>query len=301
MSDENLQTMLDQLEPFDKQATLIDARNRFGIETKTQGLNQKRRESLVAAGVYPSELLREALTKEQLKAIVDEYGLDAHNQKTDKMIEQTIAYFEQSQKYVDDGEADVDLYLKCFEDIADGNIQLIPPQIQSIVNADGPTARLEMLFEEATAEIFTEVFNLSGTSLLGQHANGIVADGEIEQDDKWLLWDNKRRRQQFKLGSNTQSKIKNYIDTKSQQHTVEWFLIIAPDFTETARTNANKLEMQVGGIDIRLVKAADFVRLAELWWEKYAAENRELPLSVFYGSDLLDLEIAEEALKREFS
>lgn len=34
---------------------------------------------------------------------------------------------------------------------------------------------------------------------------------------------------------------------------------------------------------------------------EYAAADRELPLSVFYGSDILDLEIAEEALKREFS
>ncbi len=49
------------------------------------------------------------------------------------------------------------------------------------------------------------------------------------------------------------------------------------------------------------MKAADFVRLAELWQEEYAAADRELSLSVFYGSDLLDLEIAEEALKREFS
>lgn len=108
------------------------------------------------------------------------------------------------------------------------------------------------------------MFNLRGTSLLGQHANGIVADGEIEQDGKWLLWDNKRRRREFKLGSNTQSKIKNYIDTKNQQHNVEWFLIIAPEFTEMAKTNANKLEMQAGGVDIRLVKAADFKRAMAL-------------------------------------
>lgn len=68
-----------------------------------------------------------------------------------------------------------------------------------------------------------------------------------------------------------------------------------------AKTNANKLEMQVGGVDIRLVKAADFKRLAILWQETYADGRRELPLSVFYGSDELDLDIAEEALKREFS
>lgn len=45
-----------------------------------------------------------SLTKDELKAIVDEYGLDAHKQKTDEMIETTIAYFEQSQKYVEEGE-----------------------------------------------------------------------------------------------------------------------------------------------------------------------------------------------------
>lgn len=59
--------------------------------------------------------------------------------------------------------------------------------------------------------------------------------------------------------------------------------------------------MQVGGVDIRLVRAADFKRLAILWRETYADGSRELPLSVFYESDELDLDIADEALKREFS
>lgn len=300
MSDENFRQMLEAIEPFDRQSTLVDARNVFGIDTKTQGLNEKRRESIVKAGVFPSELLAEVLTKDELKQIVDQYGLDAHKQKTDEMIEETIEYFEQSQKSIDKGEADVDLYLKCFEDISDGNVQRVPPQLQEIVDEENPSRKMDILFEEATAEIFKERFNLEGTNLLGQKASGIVADGEIEQDGKWLLWDNKRRAGKFKLGSNTQSKIKNYIDTKSQQHQVEWFLIIAPEFTERAKKNANQLEMQVG-IDIRLVKSADFKRLATFWQDSFDKEDQELPLSVFYGSDVLDFEVAKEALNRDFS
>lgn len=73
MSDENYLVMLEELEPFDRMATLNEARETFGVTTGTQGLNEKRRESLVEAGVYPSDLLRESLEKEELKAIVDEY------------------------------------------------------------------------------------------------------------------------------------------------------------------------------------------------------------------------------------
>lgn len=300
MSDENFLNMLEKLDPFDRQATLIEARNTFGIGTKTQGFNKKRRESIVEAGVYPSELLDEVLLKDELKDIVDQYGLDAHKLKKDEMVEKAIEYFEQSQKYLEAEEADVDLYLKCFGDISDGNVERIPPQIQETVNDEDQSTKLEILFEEATAEIFKESFNLGGTALLGQNASGIVADGEIEQDGKWLLWDNKRRAGKFKLESNTQSKIKNYIDTKNQQHNVEWFLIIAPDFTERAKTNANQLEKQVG-IDIRLVKSVDFKRLAAFWQDTYYKDDRELPLSIFYGSDVLDLGATKEALKRKFA
>jgi hypothetical protein len=301
MSDDNFRKMLEQLAPFDRQSTLIEASEMFGITAKNYGRNEKRRENIVKAGVFPSELLDEVLLKDELKDIVDQYGLDAHKLKKDEMIEKTIEYFEQSQKYLDEGEADVDLYLKCFEDIADGTVELIPPQIQELVEEEDQSTKMDMLFEETTAEIFEEIFNLKGTTLLGQIASGIVADGEVEQDGKWLLWDNKRRAGKFKLGSNTQAKIKNYIDTKNQQHDVEWFLIIAPDFTERAKMNADQLEKQVGGIDIRLVKSADFKRLATFWQDTYDKDGRELPLSIFYGSNELNLESTKKALKREFS
>lgn len=85
MSEENYLSMLEELEPFDDQSNLVEARETFGVESKTYGRNDKRRESLVKAGVFPSELLREVLEKEELKTIVDEYGLDAHKRKTDEM------------------------------------------------------------------------------------------------------------------------------------------------------------------------------------------------------------------------
>ncbi|WP_255192727.1 hypothetical protein [Natronobeatus ordinarius] len=301
MSEESFLTMLETLDYFDDQSRLVDARAHFGVTSATKGRNDLRRESLVNAGVYPSELLESMLTKNELKEIVDQYGLDAHKRRTGEMIQQTIEYFEQSQTDLVEDEVDAELYLNCFEDISDGNIQLIPPQLQETVDEADQSKKLEVLFEEATAEIFREVFNLDGTNLLGQQASGSVADGEIEQDGEWLLWDNKRRSGKFKLGANTQSTIKNYIDTKNQQHQVKWFVIIAPDFTETALTNANQLEKLVGGIDIRLIRSVDFVRLAEYWLENHDKDGRELPLSTFYGSDLFDVDTAKGALDMAFS
>lgn len=300
MSETNYLQMLETLEPFDKQATLVNARNTFGIETRTHGRNQERRESLVKAGVFPSDLLRIALTKDELKQTVDRYGLDAHKQKTEEMIAAIIDYFEQSQKSVGETNSLVQLYLESYEDIADGSVTKIPPQLQELVGTDTPTEKLDILFEKATALIFEEVFNLEGTTLLGQQASGVVADGEVEQDGQWLLWDNKRRQDKFRLGSTARSKIKNYIDTKNDQHNVEWFVIIAPEFTQQAVTNAEQLEMQVGE-DIRLIRAAEFARLATMWQAHYAEADRELPLSIFYGSNRFSIEAAEAALDRMFS
>jgi hypothetical protein len=300
MSEENLLAMLETLDVFDRQSVLIDARERFGVEGKNYGRNENRRENIAQAGIYPSELLKEVVEKDELKDIVDRYGLDAHKQKTDDMVSAIIEYFEQSQKSVEEGEPAVDLYLDAYEEIADGAVNQVPPQLQDLVDADNAEEKLDIIFEEATGEIFREAFNLEGVNQLGQKATGMVADGEIEQEGQWLLWDNKRRRNTFKLGSDTRSKIKSYIDTKDKQHDVEWFLIIAPDFTEQAETNATKLEMQVGK-DIRLVRAADLKELAELWQDGYATEDRELPLSVFYGSEVFDIDAAADLLEVEFS
>lgn len=300
MSEENYLKMLEELEPFEKQSNLVEARDTFSIDTPTKGLNQKRRESLVKAGAFPSELLAEVLEKEDLKAIVDEYGLDAHKRRTGEMIQHTIEYFEQSQKVVEEGEPEADLYLKCYEEISDGNIDRIPPQLQGVIDEDDQSAKLDILFEEATAEICEEIFSLEGTNQLGQTASGIVADGEIEQDEQWLLWDNKRRTGEFKLDSNTKSKIKNYIDTKKQQHDVEWFLVIAPEFSETAKSNAAKLEMQVG-VDVRLVRAADFKQLATFWRDEIEKDGQELPLTIFHGSGTLNLDVVKDGLETQFS
>jgi len=300
MSEDNYRTMLEALEPFDSQSRLIDIREHYGITSKTQGRNDNRRESIVKGDVYPSELLKFALTKDELKDVIDHYGLDAHKQKTGEMVSAIIDYFEQSQKSVEDDDPEVDLYLSAYEDIADGTVKQVPPQLQDLIDTEIPGEKLDILFEEATAEIFSEVFNLAGTNLLGQQSTGVVADGEIEQDGEWLLWDNKRRARKFKLGSNPRSKIKSYIDTKSGQHDVEWFLIIAPEFSENAETQAEQLEMQVGK-DIRLIRAADLKQLAEKWREAFTEEDRELPLSIFYGSGLFDPKVAIEVLDNQFS
>ena len=300
MSDENYRGMLDALAVFDNQSKLIEARDAFDIETPTKGLNAKRRESIIEAGVFPSDLLGTVLKKNELKAVVDTYDIDAHRGKTDEMVRGIVAYFEQSQRMIEGNEPRVDLYLKYYEDISDGNIGQVPPQLQAVVDGEDSSTKLDVLFEEATADICTDVFHLENTTLLGQHTNGIVADGEVEQDGAWLLWDNKRRTGEFKLGSSTQSKIKTYVDNKKQQHDVEWFLIIAPEFSETAKANANKLEMQLG-VDIRLVRAADFKELACFWKETIADESQALPLSVFYGSEELDLGIVTDNLTKQFA
>lgn len=300
MSDENFRQMLETLDLFDRQAVLIEARERFDVTGKNYGKNENRRENLVQAGVYPSELLMEVVPKDDLKDIVDTYGLDAHKLKTDEMVSAIIEYFEQSQKSVEEGEPEVDLYLDAYQDIADGAVIEVPPQLQDLVDAENPTEKLDVLFEDATGEIFREAFNIEGTNQLGQQASGVVADGEVEQNGQWLLWDNKRRRKKFRLGSDARSKIKNYIDTKSQQHDVEWFLIIAPDFTDQALSNAEQLEMQIG-TDIRLVRAEDLKTLAQLWRDTYAEDSRELPLSVFSGSEIFDVDTAAGWLETQFS
>lgn len=300
IADDNYRNMLEELAPFRHRSVLLKAKNTFGINRSNEGLNEKRRENIVREGIFPSDLFRAVLEKDHLKDIVDEYGLDAHKLKSDEMIEATIAYFEQSQTVVDDGEPAAEIYLKCFDDIADGSIDRVPPQLHQLVGEEPKAEKLDILFEKGTAEIFDEIFNLDGTRLLGQTSSGTVADGEIEQDGKWLLWDNKRRKGKFKLGASTRAKIKSYIDTKNQQHNVRWFLIIAPDFADSAEENALGLEMQTD-VDIRLVPSDEFRRLANFWRDNLASQDRELPLSVFKGTGLFDLDMVKGPLEKQFT
>ena len=300
MSEENFQAMLETLDSFDRQSTLVAARDTFGVETKTGGRNDRRRESLVEAGLSPRDLLDEVLSKEELKRTVDQYGIDVNKRRRDEMVVSIVEYFERAQKRVEKDAPDVERYLECFEAIADGNIERIPPQLQALVDESDLSKKLEVLFERATAEVFTEVFGLEAVEPLGQQSGGNVADGQIQQDGKWLLWDNKRRSGRFKLNADTRAKIKDYVDTKRHQHDVEWFLIIAPAFAETATKRANQLEMQLG-VDIRLVHASTFKQLARHWQETYSDRDNSLPLSVFYGSDTLDLDTTMTALETMFS
>lgn len=300
ISDDKYREMLEELGPFDNRSILLKAKDTFNIDRQNDGLNEKRRENIVKEGVSPSDLFREVLEKDLLKEIVDEYGLDAHKLKSDEMIEATIEYFEQSQTVVDEGEPAAELYLKCFNDIADGSSNRIPPQLHQVVDEGTEAEKLDILFEKGTGEIFKEIFNLDGTKLLGQTSSGTVADGEIEQDGKWLLWDNKRRKGEFKLGANTRAKIKSYIDTKNQQHDVGWFLLIAPEFADSAAENALGLEMQTD-VDIRLVPSEEFRRLANFWTDNLASQDRELPLSVFKGTGLFELDMVRTPLEKQFS
>ena len=77
-------------------------------------------------------------------------------------------------------------------------------------------------------------------------------------------------------------------------------MIIAPDFTKAAAKRANQLEVQLG-VDIRLVHASTFKRLARHWQETYVEREDPLPLSVFYGSNTLDLGTTTAALETMFS
>ena len=90
--------------------------------------------------------------------------------------------------------------------------------------------------------------------------------------------------------------MKSYIDTKDNQHAVEWFLIIAPDFIEHAAANATQLEIQVEK-DIRPVRAAGLRTLAKLWQKNYPTADHELPLLVLYGSGIFDVDAAADLLE----
>lgn len=300
MSFDNMVHMLESIDPLDHQGRLIEIAETFDVEKAVT--NEERRKNIARAGIFPSELLADAVTIDELRDVIDEFGLDADKRFKEEMISSVIDYFEYSRRWDSDEEpeASVDLYLSSLEDIADGTVERIPPQLHQLVGEDDPESRLDVLFEEATATIFEEAFNLESTNLLGQRASGTVADWEIEQDGQWLLWDNKRRSEPYKLASTTRAKIKDYIDTKNSQHDVEWFLLIAPAFADSAEKNALKLKKQTG-VDIRLLTANDLRSLAEFWQDRFSGDGQSLPLSIFYGAGEFELEPAKESLVEQFA
>jgi len=54
-------------------------------------------------------------------------------------------------------------------------------------------------------------------------------------------------------------------------------------------------------VDIRLVPSGEFRRLANFWRDNLASQDRELPLSVFKGTGLFELDMVMGPLEKQFS
>lgn len=65
--------------------------------------------------------------------------------------------------------------------------------------------------------------------------------------------------------------------------------------------DAEMLEKRVGGVDVRLVSAEDFRRLAEYWIDAVGDRSAELPLPIFHGAGELNLETAYQMIDQEFA
>ena len=50
------------------------------------------------------------------------------------------------------------------------------------------------------------------------------------------------------------------------------------------------MEKHLGSVDIRLVRADDLQSLARFWQDEFGETSKEFPLSMFNGSDLVNID-----------
>ena len=154
---------------------------------------------------------------------------------------------------------------------------------------------IDLAFEEATRFIFEEklnhkVINQEGT----EHSDGCLKfkNGDL------LLWDNKSLdNEKYTFPNSHLRQFKRYIrDISNKGERVSCFLIIVPDFEESAKNNALKLKYESGSdTDISIISAENLKMIAEEWTKN--KNKNDFNLQVFNTTGLLTREETKNRMK----
>ncbi|MCF8309559.1 MAG: hypothetical protein K9I68_11175 [Bacteroidales bacterium] len=244
---------------------------------------------LVVTGITASEAL-DVLTTNRLSEICKKLNIKTSGSKNDK-INRIIKYYDGLINVeVEDTEDKRKVYYDFFEQLAKRDLQNLLGK--NIIKQERD---IDLAFEEATKYIFEEKLNYKVIDQEGtEHSDGCLKF----QNGDLLLWDNKSLNDEKYTFPNSHLKqFKRYIrDVSNKGGRVSCFLIIVPDFEESAKDNALKLKYESGSdTDISIISAENLKMIAEEWTKN--KDKNEFNLQVFNTTGLLTREETKNRMK----
>ena len=271
LSKEELQDILESIniKAYDKKENVIDR--------------------LVMAGITASEAL-DILSTNRLSEICKKLNIKISGSKEEK-VNRLIKYYDGLINVeVEDTEDKRKIYYDFFEQLAKRDLQNLLGK--NIIKQERD---IDLAFEEATKYIFEEKLNLNVIDQEGsEHSDGCLKF----QNGDLLLWDNKSLNdEKYTFPNSHLRQFKRYIrDVSNKGGRVSCFLIIVPDFDESAKNNAYKLKDQSGSdTDVSIISADNLKMIAEEW-EKNKSKNG-FNLQVFNTTGLLTREETKNRMK----
>ncbi len=260
------------------------------INIKYNDKKDKVIERVVMAGITTSEALGN-LSSDRLSGICNKLNIKKTGTKEEK-INRIINYYDDLINIdVQDTEDKRKIYYDFFEQLAKRDLQNLLGK--NIIKQERD---IDQAFEVATKYIFEEYL---GHTVLDQdgseHSDGCLKfnNGDL------LLWDNKSlNNEKYTFPNSHLKQFKRYIrDVSNRGDRVSCFLIIVPDFDESAKENALKLKYESGSdTDISIISAENLKFIAEEW-TKNKKNQKDFNLQVFNTTGLLTREETKNRMK----
>ena len=260
------------------------------LEIKGAGLKDEIIDRIVATGVKPSEVLllfdNTAIT--EMCRQLPEVKVSG---KIEEKIQRVINYYDQLLNItVDKAKDKEEIYYSFYEQLA--NLDMPNLMGKKIVKNEKDAANA---FELATTYLFEKKLNYPTKKQKGtDHSDGCL---EFENGE-FMLWDNKALMSEKYFFMNAHiTQFKRYIrDAKVHGRRVNCFMVVVPDYEDSASLQAEKLKYESGSdTDVSLITASTLKWLAEEWSKEF--KEKKINLQVFNKTGLISKSELKARLK----
>lgn len=253
--DDKFKDLLDTLKTSELRQILND------LNIKQSGIKDVLIDRILITGIKPSEVLDD-LNNSRLSELCKKLPDVKSSGKKEKKIERIITYFDELLNIdVEATEDKREVYYKFFEQLAKKDMaNLIGKKIVK------HERDVELAFERATAYIFEKKFNLKVIKQPGtEHSDGCL---EFGRNGELFMWDNKTKMiGKYQFPNDHLRQFKRYIRNADRNgKRVTCFLVVVPDFDDSAKANTEKLKYESGtDTDVAVISASNLKWMAEEW------------------------------------
>lgn len=261
------------------------------LNIKQSGKKEDVINRIIISGAKPSEVL-DIFSNSRLTDVCRELPDLKSSGKKDEKIHRLIRYFDGLLNIEIDRTGDErDVYYDFFEQLAKKDMANLIGK--NIVKHETDA---ELAFEKATSYLFEKKFNHKVIKQEGtEHSDGCIYFGN---NGELFMWDNKTKMiDKYNFPNNHLKQFKRYIrDAYNNGYRVKCFLVIVPEFDESASDNAERLKIQSGvDTDVAVISAKDLKWVADEWARNNS--DKQFNLHIFNKTGILTKDDLKSRIK----